>query len=77
MTESQLRNIIKESVKGVLKEGHWNSEVYDEFSELREMLGDGTIISEMYNWMDAYSIEKFIQHTKQMYDLDGYDDTIL
>lgn len=41
------------------------------------MLGDDTIISEMYNWMDAYSIEKFIQHTKQMYDLDGYDDTIL
>lgn len=74
LTESQLRSIIKESVKCVLKEGHWNSAVYDEFSELREMLGDDTLISEMYNWMDAHTIEKFIQHTKQIYDLDGYDE---
>lgn len=82
LTESQLRNIIKESVKGILKEGHWNSAVYDEFSELREMLGDDTLISEMYNWMDGDSIEQFIKRTKQMYDLNGYDeeeddDTIL
>lgn len=31
LTESKLRNIIKESVKGVLKEGHLDSAVYDEF----------------------------------------------
>lgn len=74
LTESKLRNIIKESVKSVLKEAHWDSAVYDEFSELREMLGDDTLISEMYNWIDGYSLEKFIQHTKQMYNLDGHDE---
>ena len=31
LTESKLRNIIKESVKGVLKEWHLDSAVYDEF----------------------------------------------
>lgn len=38
------------------------------------MIGDDTLISEMYNWMGGHSIEKFIQHAKQIYDLDNYDE---
>ncbi len=77
LTENGLKKIINESVKRILKEGHWNSDVYDEFSELRETLGDDTLISELYNWMDGDEIEGFIQNTKRMYDLDEEDyDTI-
>lgn len=70
-----LKKIINESVKRILKEGHWNRDVYSEFSELREILGDDTLISELYNWMDGNEIEEFIQNTKRMYDLDeeNYD----
>ena len=74
LTKSHLQKIINENIKRVLKEGHWNSDVYDEFSELREALGDDTLISELYNWMDSSEIEKFIQNTKRMYDLDGSDE---
>lgn len=75
LTKSHLQKIINENIKRVLKEGHWNSDVYDEFSELREILGDDTLISELYNWMDGNEIEEFIQNTKRMYDLDeeNYD----
>lgn len=75
LTKSHLQKIINENIKRVLKEGHWNSDVYDEFSELREILGDDTLISELYNWMDGDEIEGFIQNTKRMYDLDeeNYD----
>ena len=77
LTENGLKKIINESVKRILKEGHWNRDVYSEFSELRETLGDDTLISELYNWMDGSEIEEFIQNTKRMYDLDEEDyDTI-
>ena len=74
LTKSHLQKIINESIKRVLKEGHWNNDVYSEFSELRETLGDDTLISELYNWMDGNEIEEFIQNTKRMYDLDGSDE---
>lgn len=74
LTKSRLQKIVNENVKRILKEGHWNSDVYDEFSELREALGDDTLISELYNWMDGDEIEGFIQNTKRMYDLDGSDE---
>ena len=77
LTKSHLQKIINENIKRVLKEGHWNNDVYSEFSELRETLGDDTLISELYNWMDGNEIEEFIQNTKRMYDLDEEDyDTI-
>ena len=77
LTKSHLQKIINENIKRVLKEGHLNSDVYDEFSKLREALGDDTLISELYNWMDSSEIEEFIQNTKRMYDLDEEDyDTI-
>lgn len=77
LTKSHLQKIVNESVKRILKEGHWNRDVYDEFSKLREALGDDTLISELYNWMDSNEIEEFIQNTKRMYDLDEEDyDTI-
>ena len=77
LTKSHLQKIINENIKRVLKEGHWNSDVYDEFSKLREALGYDTLISELYNWMDSSEIEEFIQNTKRMYDLDEEDyDTI-
>ena len=77
LTKSHLQKIINENIKRVLKEGHWNSDVYDEFSKLREALGDDSLISELYNWMDSSEIEEFIQNTKRMYDLDEEDyDTI-
>lgn len=74
LTKSHLQKIINENIKRVLKEGHWNSDVYDEFSELREALGDDTLINELYNWMDSSEIEEFIQNTKRMYDLNGSDE---
>lgn len=77
LTKSRLQKIINENIKRVLKEGHWNNDVYDEFSKLREALGDDTLISELYNWMDGDEIEGFIQNTKRMYDLDEEDyDTV-
>ena len=73
LTESDLRNIVKESVKKVIREGHWDSNVWDEFQSLREKLGDDTLISELYEYLDGDTIDDFIETTKRNYDLDNED----
>lgn len=73
LTESQLHRVIKESVNRVLKEGHSSSAVYDEFSRIRAIIGDETLISALYNWLDADSIEEFITHINRMYKLENDD----
>lgn len=70
LTESKLQRIINESVKKVLREGHWDQKVYNEFLDIREAIGDDALISELYNWMDGDSIEGFIESVKRDYDFD-------
>ena len=70
LNKADLRKIVSESVKQILKEGNANHDVYVEFEGVRSALGDDTIISEMYNWMDGDEIEEFIANIKSAYDLD-------
>lgn len=69
LTESQLHRLIKKHVKQALNEGHWDSSVYEKFEEVRNAVGDDTLISELYNWLDGDSIEEFIENMDRNYDL--------
>lgn len=70
LNESELKRMIKESVKRVLKEGHWDSNVYDVWENVREMVGDDTMLSELYNYMSGDDIEDFLyDHMDRNYDL--------
>lgn len=69
LSGKELTNYITESVRQALNEGHWNSEVYDRWKNLREMLGDDTMLSEIYNYMSGDEIEDFVEHIKRNYDL--------
>lgn len=73
MNEQELRQMISESVKKILNEGHWNQDIYNEWCDLRETIGDDGFISELYNWMGADVIEGFIKHIKRNYNI-GYND---
>lgn len=75
LKESELKNMIAESVKRVLNEGHWDSDVYNEWEQVREMVGDDTMLSELYNYMTSDQIEDFIyDHMNRNYDLGLGDD---
>lgn len=67
---SKLENIVRESLRKTINEGHWNSEFYDKFEEIREMVGDDTMIQELYNSMSSDQIESFIAKMNQYYELD-------
>ena len=62
--------MISESVKRVLKEGHWDSNVYDIWEKVREMVGDDTMLSELYNYMSGDDIQDFLyDHMDRHYEL--------
>lgn len=73
ISQAQLKNIVAESVKRILKEGHWNQRVYNDWEDVRQTIGDDTFISELYNWLDGDSIEEFLENIKRNYDL-GYNE---
>lgn len=54
----------------ILKEDHWNQEVYNEWEDVRNAIGDDAMISELYNWLEASDMEDFLKFVKQQYDLD-------
>lgn len=72
LRESELRNMIAESVKRVLREGNPDRDVYDKWEEVRSSVGDDTFISAIYDYMSGDDIEDFLQWMIDQYDLD-YD----
>lgn len=68
LTESDLKNMIKESVQKVLNEGHWNGQSYDHWEKLRELLGDDGFIDSLWNYLNGDQIDDFIEYTSRMND---------
>lgn len=69
LTESDLHRIVKESVKRTLKEGHYSSDSAQKWDQVREMVGDDAMIQELWNYLDADSIDDFIKHMDRNYEL--------
>lgn len=69
LAESDLHNIIKKSVGKIIRENHNDASDIDEFNQLRELLGDDIIISELVYYMSGDEFEDFIKHIKRYNDL--------
>jgi len=69
LTEQDLHRIVNESVKRMLKEGHYSSDSAQKWDQIREMVGDEAMIQELWNYLDADSIDDFIEHMDRYYDL--------
>lgn len=75
LTESQLRNMIQESVRRLLNEESeaigFDSQVVDDWYEIREALGDEKICDAFAGYVGQYELQKFIEFVKKMY-MDNY-----
>jgi len=69
LTEQDLHRIVNESVKRMLKEGHYSSDSAQKWDQIREMVGDEAMIQELWNYLDADSIDDFIEHMDRYYEL--------
>ena len=74
LTEAELTNLIKESVKKVLKEGFCSDDENNaRWEQITDMLGAETIANEVYNYMDCDTLEDFMRHLDRNYDLNMFD----
>lgn len=69
LSEKKLANIVKNSVRKVLKEGSADAWVYDAFEELVNELGVEKVLNELYKWTDQDSLIGFINHVRDDYDM--------
>lgn len=70
LTESELNNMISQSVKKVIKEGSPDWSVYNKWNDIIEMMGADAVLSELYNYLNSDQIEDFIEWMKKNYDID-------
>jgi hypothetical protein len=61
LTESDLKRIISESVKRVLKEGTSDSHIYDTWEELKMTIGAETMLDCIYNWSSSDEISQWLE----------------
>lgn len=84
LTEATLHNIIKRSVKNILKEGYaMDDSNMDKWDELTQLLDAKTIVDGIYNYLDSDQLNELLHNFDDDYGLglfsdeyeeDGYDD---
>lgn len=74
---NELKYIVTESVKRVLKEGMTSDNpMFDKWFEAKEILGADRMLDVIWNYLDASQIESIIEGLDQDYQLwDEEDDT--
>lgn len=73
--EPKLENIVRESLRKTINEGHWDSKVADDWAYVRETVGDDTMLSELYNYLSGDQIEDFLyDHIGRYYDEVNFDE---
>lgn len=70
LTESELHDMISQSVKKVIKEGTTDQSVYNKWDEMIEQMGADAVLSELYNYLNSDQIEDFIEWMERNYDID-------
>lgn len=72
LSRKELTDYITESVRKIIKEGTNNTVLYDEWERLRETMGDAQMLNELFQYLDADTIQDFVETTKGLYDVDEY-----
>lgn len=72
LSRKELTDYITESVRKIIKEGTNDTVLYDEWEKLRITIGDAQMLNELFQYLDADTIQDFIETTKGLYDVDEY-----
>ncbi len=72
LSRKELTDYITESVRKIIKEGTNDPELYNEWERLREIMGDTQMLDELFQYLDADTIQDFVETTKGLYDVNEY-----
>lgn len=75
LNEAQLKKMIAESVKRVLKEGMTpDNPNYEKWETIKEQLGAEQMLLDIFNYLDSSELEQIIEWFDQDYDFFGSED---
>jgi len=72
VNEEQIRNIVAEAVRKVLKEGTTDQEVLNKWDWIMEVVGAEQMLNCIYNWCNSDQLAQFITWFEEEGYLDGY-----
>ena len=76
LTESDLHNIIKESVNKILKENVDSNNAYEMAIDFLEKTGLSSedLMSEVFNWFGTWECAEWISDMRNTYNIDSEDE---
>ena len=74
LTETELRNLIKESVNRVLNEGTTDQAMFNSWDAIKGQMGADAMLDAIYNYMNADEIGEIIRLLKRDYDVNDVED---
>ena len=61
VNESQLKEMIKESIKRHLNEGTTDNEIFDKWNQVEETIGARQMLDCIFQWVDEDTINQWLQ----------------
>lgn len=74
LTESELRNLVKESVNRVLSEGTTDQDMYNQWDNIKENLGAEAMLDAIYNYMSSDEVAEIVRLLQRDYDINDIED---
>ena len=74
ITESELKNLVKESVKRVIKEGTTDQQLYNAWDNIMASMGAENMLMAIYNYMPSDEIAEMVRLLKRDYDVNDIED---
>ena len=74
ITESELKNLVKESVKRVINEGTTDQQLYNTWDNIAATIGPENMLMAIYNYMSSDEIAEIVRLLKRDYDVNDSED---
>lgn len=72
LTESKLRNMIREAVTKTLNEGTTDETAYERWEYVKEMIGCENMLDDIFNWSSSDQIDEMLGWFEEEGYLEGY-----
>ena len=74
LTESELKNLVKESVTKILNEGTTEQQLYNAWDTIMASMGAENMLMAIYNYMPSDEIAEIVRLLQRDYDINDIED---
>lgn len=74
LTESELKNLVKESVTKILNEGTTDQQLYNAWDTIMASMGAENMLMAIYNYMPSDEIAEIVRLLQRDYDINDIED---